>query len=122
MDTPRFGLSAGTIAQLLAVLAQHPHVDRAVIYGSRAKGNYRPGSDIDLTLHACAGSNIDHRELAAIADEIDDLLLPHTVDLSVFDHLSNPALREHIERVGQILYAKGDGGLNQDVNPRRAAT
>ena len=122
MDTPRFGLSAGTIAQLLAVLAQHPHVDRAVIYGSRVKGNYRPGSDIDMTLYTCVGTDIDHRELVAIADEIDDLLLPYTVDLSVFDHLSTPALREHIERLGQVLYAKSDGRLNQDDIVRRAAT
>jgi uncharacterized protein len=91
------------------VLAQHPHVDRAVIYGSRAKGNDRPGSDIDLTLHASDGADIDHRELATIANEIDDLLLHYTVDLSVFGQLSNPALLEHIERIGQALYIRQPG-------------
>lgn len=108
MNAPRFGLSAQTIRKLHSVLAQHPHVLSAVVYGSRAKGNYRPGSDIDLTLHAAPGARIDHRELGDILDEIDDLLLPYTVDLSVFDQLKHPALREHIERVGQVLYARGE--------------
>lgn len=106
MNAPRFGLSAHTIAQLHSVLAKHPHVERVVVYGSRAKGNYRPGSDIDLTLHAAQGTHIDDRELGNILDEIDDLLLPYTVDLSVFDQLNNADLREHIERVGQVLYAR----------------
>ncbi|MEY4978799.1 MAG: hypothetical protein RLZZ352_1069 [Pseudomonadota bacterium] len=109
MSTPRFGLSAHTIQQLHRVLMQHPHVQRAVVYGSRAKGNYRPGSDIDLTLHTAPDAQIDHRELANILDEIDELLLPYTVDLSVFDQLSNADLREHIERVGQVLYERGEG-------------
>lgn len=108
MNTPRFGLSANTISQLHSVLAQHPHIERAVVYGSRAKGNYRPGSDIDLTLHAVQDTHIDHQELGNILDEIDELLLPYTVDLSVFDQLSNTELREHIERVGKVLYARGE--------------
>jgi uncharacterized protein len=107
-----FGLSPSTLQKIRDTLAQHPHVERAVIYGSRAKGNYRPGSDIDLTLHASAdaGAQIDYRELADILDEIDDLLLPYTVDLSVFEQLNNDSLREHIERVGQVFYVRGNVG------------
>jgi predicted nucleotidyltransferase len=106
MSTPRFGLSASTISRLQSVFAQHPQVQRAVVYGSRAKGNYQPGSDIDLCLFATDGAHIDHRQLAQIFDEIDELLLPYTVDLSVFDQLNHVDLREHITRVGQILYAR----------------
>lgn len=102
-----FGLSPATLQKIRHVLAQHPHVARAVVYGSRAKGNYKPGSDIDLTLYAVPGASLDYRELGDIADEIDELLLPYMVDLSVFDHIDNPALREHIERVGRVLYARG---------------
>ncbi|WP_353236900.1 nucleotidyltransferase domain-containing protein [Limnohabitans sp.] len=105
-----FGLSPSTLQKIRDTLAQHPHVERAVIYGSRAKGNYRPGSDIDLTLHTAAGAQIDHRELGNILDEIDDLLLPYTVDLSVFEQLNNDSLREHIERVGQVFYVRGVTG------------
>jgi predicted nucleotidyltransferase len=104
-ETP-FGLSPGTLQKIRHTLAQHHRVQRAVVYGSRAKGTYKPGSDIDLTLHAVPGTQIDHRELGDIEEEIDDLLLPYMVDLSVFDHIDNDALREHIERVGQVLYAR----------------
>lgn len=102
----RFGLSVSVIDKINGVLAQHPNVQRAVIYGSRAKGNCRPGSDIDLTLIAAEGQTIDHRELAAILDEVDDLLLPYTMDLSAFEQLSHDRLREHIERVGQVFYER----------------
>lgn len=103
-----FGLSADTLKKIRHKLAQHPHVERAVVYGSRAKGNYKPGSDIDLTLHAAPGADIEHRELSNILEEIDNLLSPYTVDLSVFDQRTNAELRKHIERVGQVLYARSD--------------
>lgn len=106
---PTFGLSPSTLDRIRRTLAQHPAVQRAVLYGSRAKGTHKPGSDIDLTLHAANNGQIDHRELANIADEIDDLLLPYMVDLSVFDQLDNPDLREHIMRVGKVLYERGAG-------------
>lgn len=109
MSVHRFGLSARVIGQIHGVLARHPKVQRAVIYGSRAKGNYRPGSDIDLTLFAGAGEEICHQELADILDEVDDLLLPYTLDLSAFAQLTHPQLREHIERVGQVFYERGAG-------------
>ena len=102
-----FGLSPGTLQKIRSTLARHPSVERAVVYGSRAKGNYKPGSDIDLTLFPAPGASIDHRELGNIEEEIDDLLLPYMVDLSVFDQIDNDALREHIERVGRVLYARG---------------
>lgn len=58
-------------------------------------------------MYAVPGMSLDYRELGDIADEIDELLLPYMVDLSVFDQIDNPALREHIERVGRVLYARG---------------
>jgi len=95
-----FGLSQQTIKSIQAVLSAHANVHKAVLYGSRAKGNYREGSDIDLTLFG----PLDIHTLAEIADEIDDLLLPYLFDISLFDSLSNPELREHIRRVGKVFY------------------
>lgn len=97
------GLSQATIARIQGVLARFVEVDKAVLYGSRAKGNYRAGSDIDLTLH---GPALGFDQLGAIANELDDLLLPYTIDLSIFEQLSHPELREHIERVGQVFYQR----------------
>ena len=97
------GLSDLTVAKIQGVLARYPGVEKAVLYGSRAKGNYKPGSDIDLTLF---GSTLTHRSLADIADELDELLLPYSVDLSIFADLNHVELREHIERVGVVFYER----------------
>lgn len=97
------GLSDSTVAKIRGVLARFPAIDKALLYGSRAKGNYRSGSDIDLTLH---GSTLTPRILADIADALDELLLPYSIDLSIFEQLNHAALRAHIERVGVVLYER----------------
>lgn len=99
----RFGLKQATIQGICGVFARHPQVEEAVLYGSRAKGSYRNGSDIDLTLR---GANLDMNLLYQLFQEIDDLLLPWPVDLSIYDHLRDPDLVEHIQRVGVTFYAK----------------
>lgn len=97
------GLSADTVVRLQQVLARFPQVDQAVLYGSRATGNFKPGSDIDLTLF---GKYVDSEVLADIANAIDDLLLPYVVDLSAHSMLDNQALIDHIDRVGVAFYTK----------------
>jgi len=97
----RFGLKEDTLAQINAVLARYPQVESAILYGSRAKGNYRTGSDIDLTL---TGEEIDLSLLHKIELDLDDLFLPYTIELSAYRHLSNPDLVDHIDRVGQLFY------------------
>ncbi|MNT95431.1 Nucleotidyltransferase domain protein [compost metagenome] len=76
---------------------------RVVIYGSRAKGNFREGSDIDLTFE---GDAIDLPLMLKIENELDDLLLPYQLDLSVLAHIDDTGLRDHIARVGQVLYQR----------------
>jgi predicted nucleotidyltransferase len=107
--TPLFGLAETTLEEVRGGF-RHRKIAKAVIYGSRAKGNYKPGSDSDLTLFACDGEEISPRDLADILDEIDELLLPYTVDLSAFAALDHAKLREHIARVGQVFYERGGGG------------
>ena len=97
------GLTTTTVERLQSVLSHYPEVEKAVVYGSRAKGTYRPGSDIDLTL---CGGELNHTLLTRISNELDDLLLPYQIDLSVMSSLSHPALLEHIRRVGVVLYEK----------------
>ncbi len=101
--TQRFGLTKATIQKTCGVFARHPQVDEAVLYGSRAKGNFRNGSDIDLTL---LGPDFDMDVLYKLLQEIDDLMMPYTVDLSIFAHIRDSDLVEHIERVGVTFYAK----------------
>lgn len=98
-----FGLPDNSVAQLQRLFASHPDVRKVILYGSRAKGNYRDGSDIDLTLE---GEGLTLKELNRIEQQIDDLLLPWSVDLSLLEHIDNPDLIAHIRRVGQVFYLR----------------
>ena len=98
-----FGLNGQTIERVNSVFARHPEVEKVVLYGSRAKGTYKPGSDIDLTLY---GNKISLKQKNNILDELEELDLPYSIDLSVFNQLSHVQLRDHIERVGVVFYAR----------------
>ncbi len=105
MSTTSFGLPETTLGSLRAVLAAHPAIERAILYGSRAVGRHKPGSDIDLAL---SGEALDERELGRIADEIDDLLLPYTLDLCHLATIDNPDLLAHIRTAGQTIFTRAD--------------
>jgi uncharacterized protein len=96
----KFGLKETTIENFGAVFAGFPPVERAVLYGSRAKGDCRNGSDTDLTLR---GKDLTLNVIYKIDQGIDDLLLPYTLDLSIFEQLTDPDLIDHIQRVGVVL-------------------
>ena len=98
-----FGLPPATLEKLNRVFAQHSAIASVLIYGSRAKGNYRTGSDIDLTIK---GSEISFAEFMQIDNQIDDLMLPYTVDLSQYKQLNNNELIGHIDCVGVEIYAR----------------
>jgi len=97
----KYALSDKVITKIIQVFTQFPQIEEAILYGSRAKGNYKKGSDIDLVIE---GNNITISCLAKIKNAIDDLLLPYTVDLSIFDTIDNPSLIDHINRIGIVLY------------------
>lgn len=96
------GLRPEQRGAICEVLRRFPEVQKATIYGSRAMGTYRPGSDIDLTLHG----QINLSTLNQISLALDDLLLPFEIDLSAYREIENPQLREHIQRVGKPFYAQ----------------
>lgn len=83
------------------MLAAHAGVVRAILYGSRAKSNCRAGSEIDLCLIAPVMTLTQQLQ---IETELDDLLLPYKIDLSRLHALDNPALIEHVQRVGVTVY------------------
>ena len=74
-----------------------------IIYGSRAKGNYKTGSDIDLTMLGDSTTDLDRRD---IFFELDGLSTPYMIDLSIFSKLNHSDLESHILRVGQIFYER----------------
>lgn len=108
------GLTKETVDKMVSVFVQFPQIEQAVLYGSRAKGNFKMGSDIDLTLY---GENLSQHLLGDIAEILDDLLLPYTIDLSIFDNINHHALCDHIERVGVVFY---DALERATVHPKKS--
>jgi predicted nucleotidyltransferase len=83
---------------------RYPGIQRVTLYGSRAKGNYRPGSDIDITLHT--DDSFTHSDLLHLRGDFDDSDMPYFVDVSVYDRLNSPDLKASIDRVGKTLYTR----------------
>ena len=99
----KFGLKEHIIDKIQQVFSSVSQVEEAILYGSRAKGNFRNGSDIDLVLK---GKGLDLRVMNQLSEQLDDLLLPYMLDLSVYKQISDPDLLDHIRRVGVIFYQK----------------
>lgn len=104
----KYGLPQSAIQRINADLSRYPQVDKAILYGSRAKGNYKNGSDIDLTLRG--GADLTLNVIYKILNDFDELLLPYTIDRSIFDDISDLEVIEHIERVGVTFY-DSDGAI-----------
>ncbi|MBF4505479.1 nucleotidyltransferase domain-containing protein [Flavobacterium sp. JLP] len=99
-----FGLSSNYITKINSVFHQYFNIDEVIIFGSRAKGNYRDNSDIDL---AIKGKLIDLSTLQQIENKLEELYIPNFIDLIIFDKIENPHLVNHINRVGKQFYKKG---------------
>lgn len=97
-----FGIYENTIKELHTIFQAYDSIEKAVIYGSRAKGNYKEGSDIDLTLFG----NIARQDLLEIKDKIDDSYIPYMFDISIYNQLNSESLKEHINRVGKVFYQR----------------
>lgn len=100
-----YGLKENTIKRIKKVFAAHSGIEKAILYGSRAKGNYKMGSDIDIVLLA---PELTITELFKIENQLDDLLLPWKIDLSLFHQISSDDLINHVNRVGKIFYKNPD--------------
>lgn len=98
-----FGLSDDVIQKMQQVFAQFSNLEQVIVFGSRAKGNYKEGSDIDLALK---GHAIDLSTLQSLEIRLDELLLPYKIDMVIYNTISNDALKEHIDRVGMVFYTK----------------
>ena len=108
-DEPlRHGLPESVIARIIAVFAAVPEIEQVILYGSRAKGNFKNGSDIDLVIR---GEAVSHNNLLSMEHQLDDLLLPYSIDLSLLHQITDADLLGHINRVGVVLYEKRAGNL-----------
>lgn len=97
----KFGLSDTVIQELQDVFRRYTNIEKVLIFGSRSKGNYRAGSDIDL---AVIGHDIDYRLLLNLQCDIEDLELLYSIDLLDYQKKKGTPIGDHIDRVGQVFY------------------
>ena len=97
-----FGLSDEAVELIRGVFRKHPEVSDVRVFGSRAKGNAQPQSDIDLAIWG----HISTRILASIMAELEELPLPYRFDVQPYERIKNPELREHIDRVGKTFFSQ----------------
>ena len=95
-------LSQREVELIHVIFQRHPEITGVKIFGSRAKGTHSPHSDVDLAV----SGKLNDLQVEAIAAELDELPLPYHFDVLAFDDIKYPPLREHIERVGLLLYPK----------------
>ncbi len=111
--TNKFGLRPDDMETILDTLRQYPEVTEAVLFGSRAKGNHKRGSDVDIALK---GEQLTHRNVAAISDFLnEETIMPYHFDLLNYHTISSPDLLAHIDRVGVIFYTKATPRLQKSA-------
>jgi predicted nucleotidyltransferase len=100
----KFGLRTEDLDYIKTVLSQFPEIEKAAIFGSRAKGTFKPGSDIDL---AVWGDDIDLTTIARLHALLEEEgPLPYFFDVVDYTHLGHPALREQIDRTGKAIFGR----------------
>ena len=98
-----FGLSDDVIEKIQNAFAENAKVDKAIVFGSRAKGNYKEGSDIDI---AIKGQDLNFDDTLSLHQKFDELNIPYKIDLINYHTIKEPDLKDHIDRVGIELHSR----------------
>jgi uncharacterized protein len=101
--TQTHGLSERDIRTITAILQKYPDVVQVYLFGSRAKGNFHAGSDIDL---AIMNAEIEESTIRKLKEDFEESSLPYFVDIVHFPSLTHPELKEHVLRVGVSFYER----------------
>lgn len=99
-----YGLKQRDIDYLITALKQFAEIEKAIIFGSRAKGNYKPASDLDIVVK---GERIADNTILKLLDLLEEELpLPYFIDVLYYEKINNKELKEHIDRMGKVFYSK----------------
>lgn len=99
----KYGLSERSYRELMDILSSSPEIEKAVLYGSRARGDNGPGSDIDLSLH---GAQLTRRVLSRLSDRFYYSHIPYFIDMHVYSDIRNPLFKENVDRDGITIYVR----------------
>jgi len=96
----KYGIADKLMQNIIQIFSKHIEIEKVIIFGSRAKGTYKNGSDIDLAIIG----DINIQNLNLISIELDNLESPYIFDLCNYNKINNLDLKEHIDRVGKEIY------------------
>jgi len=95
------GLEEGDLIKIVELIKKNNQILEVILFGSRAKGSFHEGSDVDL---AIKGNNITLNDILDLANDLDNLNLPYKFDLVCYDKIKEKELIDHINRVGITLF------------------
>ena len=101
----RFGISRRSFHAIQEAIDATPEIEEAIIFGSRALGTARRGSDIDI---AIKGNRVTPETARALSTQLNERLpIPYYVDVLSYDAIDTPAVRNHIDTHGKRFYRRG---------------
>jgi predicted nucleotidyltransferase len=100
---PNTGLSDKDLDNIVRIIEKNSKIEDAVLFGSRAKGTFSNGSDIDIALK---GKDISLNDVLDLSIELEELFLPYKFDLVIYERIKEEALKDHITRVGVSIFRR----------------
>ncbi len=101
------GLVENDLQALAGVLKQFPAVEQAIVFGSRAKGAFKNGSDVDLALR---GESLSFEQVSRVSYLLnEETSMPYRFDVLQYETIDSPELVGHIDRVGVVVFQRHDG-------------
>ena len=102
-EIPEYGIPRADLEALISELKNNNNILEIILFGSRAKGTFSNGSDIDIALK---GKELSLKDILDATCEVEKLLLPYKLDLVLYDRINEPDLVDHIDRVGVSLFRR----------------
>ena len=97
-----YGLLERDIQYIKKALEHFEEIEKAVVFGSRAMGNYKKGSDVDIAIF---GERINNRVIFELNDYLNEVYpLPYFFDILNYGSISNENLKKHINDEGKVMY------------------
>ncbi len=101
----KYGLTISELESIINVFRDKPKVEKAALFGSRAKNSYREGSDIDIALF---GETLTFDDMLEMNIRLEELDILQKIDIVHFETIDNPDFIDHIQRIGITIYSKGN--------------
>ncbi len=99
-----YGLLERDLKYIYKAINKYSEIEQVIIFGSRAMGNYKTGSDVDI---AIKGKNIDRKTIIKLSDDLnEEYPLPYFFDIINYNEISNKELKKHIDNQGKLVYSR----------------